>query len=56
MRYEYFRDTQSQWRWRFKASNGKIIAVSSESYVSMADCLHAIRLVQGSAAARIHPV
>lgn len=36
-----------QWRWRLRASNGKIIAVSSESYVRREDCIRSIELVRG---------
>lgn len=41
------------WRWRLRANNGQIIADSAEAYVSKADCLHGISLVQGSAGAPI---
>ena len=29
----------SQWRWRRKASNGRIIGASTESYVNRSDCI-----------------
>lgn len=32
-----------QWRFRVKHSNGRIIAVSSESYNNRADCINACR-------------
>lgn len=47
-RYEYYRDNVNQWRWRYIASNGKTIAVSSESYVNEQDCLTSIGLVKKS--------
>lgn len=33
------------WRWRARAANGKVLAVSSEAYTNRADCEAAIRLV-----------
>jgi uncharacterized protein YegP (UPF0339 family) len=47
--FEVYRDTTSQYRWRFVASNGRIIAVSSESYWNKADCLASIVLVKQEA-------
>ena len=41
-----YRDAKKQWRWRFRASNGEIIAVSSESYVRREDCEHGIELIK----------
>lgn len=38
-----------QWRWRFRAANGEIIA-SGEGYVAHADCVHAIDLLKRNAA------
>jgi uncharacterized protein YegP (UPF0339 family) len=46
--YEMYRDNQSLWRWHYFASNGKIIAVSSESYHHKSDCEYAINLMRGS--------
>ena len=33
MTYHYYKDTKNQWRWRLKASNGRIIADSGEGYI-----------------------
>lgn len=41
-----------QWRWRLRALNGKIIAVSGEAYHNRTDCLHAIELVREATTAR----
>lgn len=30
--FEIYKDAKKEWRWRLKASNGKIIADSAESY------------------------
>jgi uncharacterized protein len=37
MDVEYFEDTKKEHRWRLKAKNGQIMAVSSEGYKSKAD-------------------
>jgi uncharacterized protein len=48
MAYWVYRDASYQWRWRLKANNYKIIAVSGEGYHNKSDCLSAIQLVKGS--------
>ena len=53
MKYEMYKDTASECRWRFCAANGEIIAVSSEGYVNKADCSHGIDLVKASANAPV---
>lgn len=35
--YEVYGGTDGLWRWRLKATNGQIIAISSESYQNKAD-------------------
>lgn len=37
-RYKPFKKTQTQYRWRIKANNGKIVDASTESFVNRADC------------------
>ena len=37
---------ESEWRWRFIASNGKTIAMSSESYKNQSDCEHSRDIIQ----------
>lgn len=54
MKYTMYRDAQRLWRWRFQASNGKTIAVSSESYHNESDCLHSINLVKASRNAPVY--
>ena len=46
--YWMYKDTQGLWRWSYEASNGKTIAVSSESYHHRADCEHGIELMKKS--------
>jgi uncharacterized protein YegP (UPF0339 family) len=48
--FEIFKDASSQYRWRFRSSNGQIIAVSGEGYIRRGDCEHAINLVKQRAA------
>ena len=48
MTYWIFRDKSREWRWRLRAANNQIIAVSGEGYVAKSDCLHAINLVKSS--------
>lgn len=44
--FSIYQDTQRQYRWRLKASNGRIIADSGESYINRSDCQHAINLIK----------
>ncbi len=41
-------DSADEFRWRYQASNTKIIADSGEGYKTYADCKHGISLVQSS--------
>jgi len=36
--YTLYQDTANQWRWKLVATNGQIIAVSSEGYWNKSDC------------------
>ena len=47
--FEVYTDKAGEWRWRFRASNSKIIADSSEGYKEKSDCLHGIDLVKKEA-------
>lgn len=35
---KFFKDWRGNWRWRIKATNGKIISASTESYKNRIDC------------------
>jgi len=37
-KWEFYKDTQDQWRWRRTASNGNIVGAATEGYVNKADC------------------
>jgi uncharacterized protein len=47
--FKVYTDAKGEYRWRFTAKNGLIIAVSSESYKKKADCEYAIALVKRDA-------
>lgn len=48
MYFQVFPDVSGQWRWRLRAANHVIIAVSGEGYINRNDCLHAIDLVKAT--------
>ncbi len=53
--FEIYKDARLEFRWRFKANNGKILAESAEGYNNPANCEHAIILLkQPVANARIN--
>lgn len=51
--YWMYKDSQGLWRWSYEASNGKTIAVSSESYHHRSDCERGIEIMKGSASSPI---
>ena len=50
MNFQIYTDSAGEWRWRFRADNNEIIAVSSEGYVRKSSCQHSIDLVKQGAA------
>lgn len=46
MKFQLYRDSAGQYRWRLVAANGRVIADSGESYYNKTDCLAAIQLVK----------
>lgn len=44
--FEIFLDEQGNYRWRFQANNGNIMAKSAESFVNRANCEHSILLLK----------
>jgi len=46
MKFELYK-SKDGWRWRFKARNGEIIAVSSEAYAAKDSAMYSIGLVAG---------
>jgi uncharacterized protein YegP (UPF0339 family) len=43
LRLSIYQDKAGGWRWRLKASNGRIVADSGEAYVSHANALRAAK-------------
>jgi uncharacterized protein YegP (UPF0339 family) len=48
-RFEVYKDRQKQYRWRFRAADGGLIADSSAGHNEKADCLEEIELVRQEA-------
>lgn len=46
--YWIYRDQRAEWRWTYEASNGRTIAVSSESYKRRSDCERGIDIMKAS--------
>jgi uncharacterized protein YegP (UPF0339 family) len=46
--YWLYKDHRDEWRWTYEASNGKAIAVSSESYKKRSDCERGIEIMKES--------
>lgn len=46
MKFEVYKDKRKEWRWRLRASNGKILAVSSEGYSKRTHALEMMRVIQ----------
>ncbi len=47
--FEIFQDPQNNFRWRFLANNGNILARSEESFINKMNCEHAILLLKQQA-------
>lgn len=47
-----FKDVAGEWRWRFVASNGHIMATGAEGYRRRIDCLNGAKRVTGRRLAR----
>jgi uncharacterized protein YegP (UPF0339 family) len=52
--YEKYRS--DGWRWRFRVTNEKVIAVSSEAYVHERDCDHSIEIMKWSSTTAVKRV
>ena len=38
-RWQFYKDSLGEWRWRRIATNGKIVGAASQGYVNKSDCL-----------------
>jgi uncharacterized protein YegP (UPF0339 family) len=50
LKFDSYKDKAGEYRWRLKASNGQIVAASSQGYKSKRDCEHAVDLIKNGAA------
>jgi uncharacterized protein YegP (UPF0339 family) len=46
--FDVYLDSAAQWRWRVRATNGRIIADSAEGYSSRQACIEGASLVLGT--------
>lgn len=53
MKYVIYKDEDKQYRWRFVAANGNIIADSGEGYRQKDDCENGIQIMKGSASVQV---
>lgn len=49
-KFQIYKDSKGEFRWRMKAGNGEVIADSNEGYKSKDSCEHGISLVKRDAA------
>ncbi|HVK02841.1 MAG TPA: HVO_2922 family protein [Armatimonadaceae bacterium] len=49
-KFEVYKDTKGEYRWRLKAGNGEVVADGNEGYASKQSCLNGIRVVKENAA------
>lgn len=50
MKFEIYKDSRGEFRWRFISSNGRIIADGSEGYSSEANAVNGISIIKEYAA------
>jgi len=48
--FRIYQDKRNQWRWRLRASNGKIVAESGQGYKRISSCVHAVKKLRELAA------
>ncbi len=48
MKVEIYEDKRSEWRWRMKASNGRIIATGGEGFSSKHACTESFSKVKAA--------
>ncbi len=48
MYYQIYKDVTGDWRWRLKAANHEIVAISSEGYAQKSSAEHSINLTKSS--------
>ena len=50
MRFEIYKDRAGEYRWRLRARNGELMAVSEEGFTRKSSCLNSVRRIQEDAA------
>ena len=45
-KFQMYKDSNIQWRWRFRADNNQIVAASAEGYVNKQDCRNGIDILK----------
>ena len=50
MGFEIYQDKAGEWRWRLRASNGNLVAITEEGYVSKDNVIRALDSVRRIAA------
>ena len=50
MGFEIYQDKAGEWRWRLRASNGNLLAVTEEGYVSKENVIRALDSVRRNVA------
>lgn len=50
LKFQIYRDSRSEFRWRLKAGNGRVIAKTDEGYKTKAACLKTVELIMTGAA------
>jgi len=48
-KFHIYKDAKNEYRWRFRANNGRIVADSAEGYSSKQGCEDGIKIVQTQA-------
>lgn len=38
-KWEFYKDSANEWRWRRTAPNGRIVGASSQGYANKGDCI-----------------
>jgi uncharacterized protein len=56
MKYQIYQDERQQWRWRYVASNGRTIAISSQAYANKNDCLKSIAIMKASGTSPVEEI
>jgi uncharacterized protein YegP (UPF0339 family) len=50
MGFEIYKDKRGEWRWRLRASNGQLVAISEEGFASKQNVIRTLESVRKNAA------